>query len=111
MNLLTITFSAIALAAESAIAALVGWVEITDPVGEIFLNKPRSCFRPHPQPLSQLWERGAKHGRIRVSRIRQQHQITKPNINHKKYLTIRKLKTMTSQPFNLETRINVLNTV
>jgi hypothetical protein len=45
----------------------------TDPVGEIFLKKPTNLFNPHPQPLSQLWERGAKQGRINVSRIRQQH--------------------------------------
>ncbi|NEQ84210.1 MAG: hypothetical protein F6K26_29750 [Moorea sp. SIO2I5] len=30
-----------------------------DAVGEIFLNKPRSPISPHPQPLSQPWERGA----------------------------------------------------
>ena len=45
---------------------------MNDTVGEIYRNKPTNPCSPHPQPLSQVWERGAKHGRIRVSRIHQQ---------------------------------------
>ncbi|NEO68704.1 MAG: hypothetical protein F6K52_04240 [Moorea sp. SIO3H5] len=47
-------------------------------LAKYFVNIPRSPISPHPQPLSQPWERGADYGRIRVSRIRQQH----PSLTH-----------------------------
>ncbi|NER92071.1 MULTISPECIES: hypothetical protein [unclassified Moorena] len=47
-------------------------------LAKYFANLPRSPISPHPQPLSQPWERGADYGRIRVSRIRQQ----RPSLTH-----------------------------